>query len=66
MNDITITLNIDLMREMMIALSERRHQLDAELRSTKSDEVWIIANRQWHRVTEAMQEVQQHLGEVWV
>ena len=45
---------------------ERRHQLSAELASTKSDEVWVIANRQWHRVTQAMQELQQPLGETWV
>lgn len=66
MNQITLTIDADKLREVMMALCERRHQLSAEMTATKSDEVWIIANRQWHRVTEAMQEVQQHLGEVWV
>lgn len=66
MNQITLTLDADTMREVMMALCERRHQLSAELASTKSDEVWVIANRQWHRVTQAMQELQQPLGETWV
>lgn len=66
MNQITLTLDADTVREMMMALAERRIQLGAELLATKSDEVWAIANRQWHRVTHAMQELQGPLGETWV
>lgn len=66
MNQITLTLDADTVREMMMALAERRIQLGAELAATKSDEVRVIANRQWHRVTQAMQELQQPLGETWV
>lgn len=66
MNTITLNLDADTAREMMMALNERRFLLNAEMNATKNEEVYIIANRQHLRVTEAMQAIQSELGEVWV
>lgn len=66
MPQVTITIELEALQETMIALRERRYELQEEINTTNSDEILIISNRQLRRVTEAMRALQEQLGEQWI
>lgn len=65
MNQVTLTAEADTLREVLISLSERRHKLMQESAKAKSSIVLEIISRQLARVHEAMEVIQEPLGENW-